>query len=196
MWQHWRHLENPVIIKTCLWFRYNVCVCVCVCVCVFLSGSFVPAEYASFRIADQIFTRIGVDDDFETNSSTFMVEMKEACWIRLSKWKCSVSSSQSISYIWQIDIKKIKHKSTVINILCEFEFDVGRNLNSGPLNSIFPGCFFVSSPALLQMTMYHQHNWGCFNNIWPYFRWPCIINITEGVLITSGPTSDDHVSST
>ncbi|KAL2099444.1 hypothetical protein ACEWY4_005924 [Coilia grayii] len=40
-------------------------------------GSFVPAEYASFRIADQIFTRIGVDDDLETNSSTFMVEMKE-----------------------------------------------------------------------------------------------------------------------
>lgn len=43
----------------------------------FVSGSFVPAEYASFRIADQIFTRIGVDDDFETSSSTFMVEMKE-----------------------------------------------------------------------------------------------------------------------
>lgn len=36
-----------------------------------------PAEFASFRVADQIFTRIGVDDDFETNSSTFMVEMKE-----------------------------------------------------------------------------------------------------------------------
>uniref|UniRef100_A0AAY4A7J5 DNA mismatch repair proteins mutS family domain-containing protein n=1 Tax=Denticeps clupeoides TaxID=299321 RepID=A0AAY4A7J5_9TELE len=44
-------------------------------------GSFVPAEYASFRIADQIFTRIGVDDDFETNSSTFMVEMKEVAYI-------------------------------------------------------------------------------------------------------------------
>lgn len=43
----------------------------------FVPGSFVPAEYASVRIADQIFTRIGVDDDFETNSSTFMVEMKE-----------------------------------------------------------------------------------------------------------------------
>ena len=40
-------------------------------------GSYVPAEYASLRIADQIFTRIGVDDDFETSSSTFMVEMKE-----------------------------------------------------------------------------------------------------------------------
>ncbi|XP_044079862.1 mutS protein homolog 4 isoform X2 [Siniperca chuatsi] len=44
-------------------------------------GSFVPAEYASFRVADQIFTRIGVDDDFETNSSTFMLEMKEISYI-------------------------------------------------------------------------------------------------------------------
>ncbi|TRY66504.1 hypothetical protein DNTS_005388 [Danionella cerebrum] len=44
-------------------------------------GCFVPAEYASVRIADQIFTRIGVDDDFETNSSTFMVEMKEISYI-------------------------------------------------------------------------------------------------------------------
>ncbi|XP_073783842.1 mutS protein homolog 4 isoform X2 [Danio rerio] len=46
-----------------------------------MSGCFVPAEYASVRIADQIFTRIGVDDDFETNSSTFMVEMKEVSYI-------------------------------------------------------------------------------------------------------------------
>ncbi|XP_053549161.1 mutS protein homolog 4 [Bombina bombina] len=44
-------------------------------------GSYVPAEYASFRIAEQIFTRIGMDDDFETNSSTFMKEMKEATYI-------------------------------------------------------------------------------------------------------------------
>ncbi|XP_059780565.1 mutS protein homolog 4 isoform X1 [Balaenoptera ricei] len=41
-------------------------------------GSYVPAEYASFRIAEQIFTRISTDDDIETNSSTFMKEMKEA----------------------------------------------------------------------------------------------------------------------
>ena len=39
-------------------------------------GSFVPAEYASFRIADQIFSRIGSDDDMETNRSTFMVEVR------------------------------------------------------------------------------------------------------------------------
>ncbi|XP_063795125.1 mutS protein homolog 4 isoform X6 [Pseudophryne corroboree] len=44
-------------------------------------GSFVPAEYCSFRIAEQIFTRIGMDDDIETNSSTFMKEMKEITYI-------------------------------------------------------------------------------------------------------------------
>ncbi|XP_072853914.2 mutS protein homolog 4 isoform X4 [Pogona vitticeps] len=44
-------------------------------------GSFVSAEYSSFRIAEQIFTRIGMDDDIETNSSTFMQEMKEITYI-------------------------------------------------------------------------------------------------------------------
>ncbi|XP_040264757.1 mutS protein homolog 4 [Bufo bufo] len=44
-------------------------------------GSFVPAEYSSFRIAEQIFTRIGMDDDIETNASTFMKEMKEITYI-------------------------------------------------------------------------------------------------------------------
>jgi hypothetical protein len=39
-------------------------------------GSFVPAEYAFFRIIRQNFTRIiGCDDDIETNSSTFMLEV-------------------------------------------------------------------------------------------------------------------------
>ncbi len=38
-------------------------------------GCFVPAEYASFRVADKIFSRIGSDDDIETNASTFMVEV-------------------------------------------------------------------------------------------------------------------------
>ena len=42
-------------------------------------GCFVPAEYASFRVANQIFSRIGSDDDIETNASTFMVEVGELC---------------------------------------------------------------------------------------------------------------------
>ena len=38
-------------------------------------GCFVPAEYASICVANQIFSRIGSDDDIESNSSTFMVEV-------------------------------------------------------------------------------------------------------------------------
>lgn len=44
-------------------------------------GSFVPAEYASFRVANQMFSRVGSDDDIETNSSTFTVEMRETNYI-------------------------------------------------------------------------------------------------------------------
>ncbi|RUS80534.1 hypothetical protein EGW08_011718, partial [Elysia chlorotica] len=44
-------------------------------------GSFVPAQYASFRIADQIFSRIGSDGHMESNSSTFTLEMKETNYI-------------------------------------------------------------------------------------------------------------------
>ena len=40
-------------------------------------GSFIPARYASFRVADQIFSRIGSDDDIQTNSSSFMLEVSE-----------------------------------------------------------------------------------------------------------------------
>ncbi|GFS09743.1 MutS protein homolog 4-like [Elysia marginata] len=50
-------------------------------------GSFVPAQYASFRIADQIFSRIGSDDHMESNSSTFTLEARTSaeegvglCW--------------------------------------------------------------------------------------------------------------------
>ena len=38
-------------------------------------GCFVPAMYASVRVANQIFSRIGSDDDIESNSSTFMMEV-------------------------------------------------------------------------------------------------------------------------
>ena len=38
-------------------------------------GSFVPAEYASFRVTNQIFVRIGSDDNIQTNCSTFKLEV-------------------------------------------------------------------------------------------------------------------------
>lgn len=44
-------------------------------------GAPVPAEYACFRVCDQLFTRIGNEDSFETNASTFMVECQELNFI-------------------------------------------------------------------------------------------------------------------
>lgn len=38
-------------------------------------GCYVPAREASFRIADRIFSRIGFDDNIESNSSSLMVEV-------------------------------------------------------------------------------------------------------------------------
>lgn len=42
-------------------------------------GSFVPATYASFRLIRQIFSRMGSDDDIETNTSSFTREV--GCFI-------------------------------------------------------------------------------------------------------------------
>ena len=48
-------------------------------------GSFVPAVYASFRLANQIFSRIGSDDDIASNSSTFMLEVNMVnVWVKSS----------------------------------------------------------------------------------------------------------------
>ncbi|KAG0299673.1 MutS protein msh4 [Dissophora globulifera] len=44
-------------------------------------GSYVPAEYASIRIMDQLFSRICNYDSIELNASIFMMEMKETAYI-------------------------------------------------------------------------------------------------------------------
>jgi DNA mismatch repair protein MutS len=44
-------------------------------------GSFVPAEKAHIGIVDQLFTRIGANDDLARGQSTFMVEMTETAAI-------------------------------------------------------------------------------------------------------------------
>ena len=44
-------------------------------------GSFVPAKFASVRLVDKLFTRIGTSDCIESNSSSFMVEMQETAHI-------------------------------------------------------------------------------------------------------------------
>ncbi|KAJ3675546.1 hypothetical protein LUZ60_004588 [Juncus effusus] len=54
---------------------------ICLIVLLAQTGCFVPARFASLRVVDRIFTRIGTDDNIENNSSTFMTEMKETAFI-------------------------------------------------------------------------------------------------------------------
>lgn len=44
-------------------------------------GSFVPAEYACFRLTDNLFTRLPVDDSADTGLSSFMVEMTDISYL-------------------------------------------------------------------------------------------------------------------
>uniref|UniRef100_A0A0E0EBA1 DNA mismatch repair proteins mutS family domain-containing protein n=1 Tax=Oryza meridionalis TaxID=40149 RepID=A0A0E0EBA1_9ORYZ len=54
-----------------------------ICLIVILAqiGCYVPAQFASLRVVDRVFTRIGTGDNVENNSSTFMTEMKETAFI-------------------------------------------------------------------------------------------------------------------
>lgn len=44
-------------------------------------GSFVPAEYATFPMIHNIFARVSMDDNIESNLSTFSVEMRDMAFI-------------------------------------------------------------------------------------------------------------------
>ncbi|KAL0083767.1 muts domain V-domain-containing protein [Phycomyces blakesleeanus] len=44
-------------------------------------GSFVPAEYASFRISNQLLSRLANDSFLDMNTSSFMSEMREAAYV-------------------------------------------------------------------------------------------------------------------
>ncbi|KAG5524021.1 hypothetical protein RHGRI_030880 [Rhododendron griersonianum] len=54
-----------------------------VCLIVILAqiGCYIPARYGTIRVVDRIFTRMGAVDNLESNSSTFMTEMKETAFI-------------------------------------------------------------------------------------------------------------------
>ncbi|XP_010933638.1 DNA mismatch repair protein MSH4 [Elaeis guineensis] len=54
-----------------------------VCLIVILAqiGCYIPARFASLRVVDRIFTRMGTGDNVEHNSSTFMTEMKETAFV-------------------------------------------------------------------------------------------------------------------
>ncbi|CAM8880579.1 unnamed protein product [Rhodiola kirilowii] len=57
-----------------------------VCLTVILAqiGCYVPARFATLRVVDRIFTRMNAPDSLESNSSTFMTEMRETAFIMQS----------------------------------------------------------------------------------------------------------------
>nr|XP_043610732.1 DNA mismatch repair protein MSH4 [Erigeron canadensis] len=54
-----------------------------ICLIVILAqiGCYIPARFATIRVVDRVFTRMGTVDNLESNSSTFMTEMKETAFI-------------------------------------------------------------------------------------------------------------------
>eukprot|EP00954_Amorphochlora_amoebiformis_P025903 1375950-Amorphochlora_amoeboformis.AAC.1 len=44
-------------------------------------GCYVPASYASFRLTDQVFTLMLLEDDIESNTSTFVAELRQLSYI-------------------------------------------------------------------------------------------------------------------
>ncbi|KAI3727449.1 hypothetical protein L6452_16063 [Arctium lappa] len=54
-----------------------------ICLIVILAqiGCYIPARFATLRVVDRVFTRMGTVDNLESNSSTFMTEMKETAFI-------------------------------------------------------------------------------------------------------------------
>ncbi|KAL2348173.1 hypothetical protein Fmac_002173 [Flemingia macrophylla] len=54
-----------------------------VCLIVILAqvGCYIPSRFSTLRVVDRMFTRMGAVDNLESNSSTFMTEMRETAFI-------------------------------------------------------------------------------------------------------------------
>ncbi|PKA46451.1 DNA mismatch repair protein MSH4 [Apostasia shenzhenica] len=83
-----------------------------VCLLIILAqiGCYIPARFASLRVVDRIFTRIGRGDNIESNSSTFMNEMRETSFLMqnvsprslivMDELGRSTSSSDGLAIAW------------------------------------------------------------------------------------------------
>ena len=61
--------RRQAVLQTCC----APCLQVALIVVMAQIGSFVPAQYASIRLVEKVFTRIGTQDSIEDNSSSFLV---------------------------------------------------------------------------------------------------------------------------
>ncbi len=71
-------------------------------------GCYVPAQYASFRLCDSIFARIGSEDNMEANASTLMEELKDIHFM------LSTSSDKSLVLIDELGKGKYASRFRII----------------------------------------------------------------------------------
>lgn len=82
-------------------------------------GCYVPAQFASFRVVDHIFTRIASGETIESNSSTFMTEMRETAFILqnvtsrslvlLDELGRATSSVDGLAIAWSCTTQSLQH---------------------------------------------------------------------------------------
>ncbi|KAK8599014.1 hypothetical protein V6N13_076956 [Hibiscus sabdariffa] len=97
-----------------------------VCLIVILAqiGCYVPAHFATIRAVDRIFTRMGSMDNLESNSSTFMTEMKESAFIMqniaqrslivMDELGRATSSSDGLAIAWSCCEHLLSHNAYTI----------------------------------------------------------------------------------
>ncbi|XP_024639558.1 DNA mismatch repair protein MSH4 isoform X2 [Medicago truncatula] len=73
---------------------------VCLIVIIAQVGCYVPARFSTLRVVDRVFTRMGAVDNLESNSSTFMTEMKETAFIMQNVSERATSSSDGFAIAW------------------------------------------------------------------------------------------------
>lgn len=71
------------------------------------------AEYASFRLTHQIFSRIGSDNDIETNASTFTVEVK---LMLLFLYVLSLDKGNQLHFTGSSNYEKIFYFSMLLSL--------------------------------------------------------------------------------
>ncbi|RZR73372.1 hypothetical protein BHM03_00023296, partial [Ensete ventricosum] len=105
-----------------------------VCLIIILAqiGCYVPARFASLRVVDRIFTRIGTGDNVENNSSTFMTEMKETAFLMQNvspKYILCSDCCQQMYTIFATHMEGLSEMATIypnVKIL-HFEVDLRNN---------------------------------------------------------------------
>ncbi|XP_074595752.1 mutS protein homolog 4-like [Brevipalpus obovatus] len=103
-------------------------------------GCYVPAVMAHFKLINQIMTRVGTDDDLETNSSTFSKEVQEVKYILdsftensliiIDEFGRGTAYEEGLALSWTVLEQFIDSKAFV---LCATHFSI-----LGKMDSIYP----------------------------------------------------------